>query len=115
VTPRGAGGTRSYEMARRLIERGHRVTMICGSYAGANIGLHGKPVRGIRNGDVDGIHVVEFCLPYSNYDSFLKRAWIFLRFAVQSSIFALTYDYDLLFATSTPLSVGIPGIVSRLL
>ena len=115
MTPRGAGSTRSYEMARRLIERGHRVTMICGSYAGANIGLHGKPVRGIRKGDVDGIHVVEFCLPYSNYDSFLKRAWIFLRFAVQSSIFARTYDYDLLFATSTPLTVGIPGIVGRLL
>ena len=115
ATPQGAGGTRSYEMARRLIERGHKVSMICGSYAGANTGLQGKPVRGIRKGDVDGIHVIEFCLPYSNYDGFLKRAWVFFRFAVQSSILALTYNYDLLFATSTPLTAGIPGIVGRLL
>lgn len=113
ATPRGAGGTRSYEMARRLIERGHKGTMICGSYAGAYTGLQGEPVKGIRQGDVDGIHVIEFYLPYSNYDSFLKRAWIFLRFAFQSSIIALTYDYDLLFATSTPLTAGIPGIVGR--
>ena len=41
--------------------------------------------------------------------------WVFFRFAVQSSILALTYNYDLLFATSTPLTAGIPGIVGRLL
>lgn len=113
-TPSGATGTRSYEMARRLVERGHRVTMVCGSYAGADTGLRGTPVRGIKRGDVDGIHVIEFCLPYSNYDSFLKRAWTFLRYAIQGSMLALTYDYDLLFATSTPLTAGIPGIVGRL-
>lgn len=28
-TPRGAGGIRSYEFARRLLARGHRVTMVC--------------------------------------------------------------------------------------
>jgi len=114
-TPSGPGGTRSYEMARGLIERGHRVTMVCGSYAGADTGLRGRPVRGIRKGDIDGIHVIEFCLPYSNYDGFLKRAWTFIRFAIQSSILAFTYDYDFLFATSTPLTAGIPGIVGHIL
>jgi hypothetical protein len=30
-TPEGAAGTRSYEMARRLLHEGHKVTMVCGS------------------------------------------------------------------------------------
>ncbi len=31
-TPKGMVGIRSYEMARRLVARGHQVTMVCGSY-----------------------------------------------------------------------------------
>ena len=31
------------------------------------------------------------------------------------NLFALKEDYDLLFATSTPLTAGIPGIVARLI
>jgi lipopolysaccharide/colanic/teichoic acid biosynthesis glycosyltransferase len=115
TTPQGSGGTRSYEMAKGLIERGHSVTMICGSYADANIGLNGEYIGGMRKGDVDGIHVIEFCLPYSNYDSLIKRAWIFLKYAIKSTIIAMKYDYDLLFATSTPLTAGVPGITASLL
>jgi glycosyltransferase involved in cell wall biosynthesis len=115
TTPQGAGGTRSYEMARRLIERGHKVTMVCGSYANANIGLNGDYVGGMREGDVDGIHVIEFCLPCSNHDSFIKRTWIFIKYAFKSSIIAIKYKYDLIFATSTPLTAGIPGIMASIL
>ncbi|MDP8293128.1 MAG: glycosyltransferase family 4 protein [Candidatus Orphnella occulta] len=115
VTPDGAGGTRSYAMARRLIERGHRVTMVCGSYSGANIKLQSKPKRGIKKGNIDGIDVIEFCLPYSNYGSSWKRVSAFLQFAIKSSIISLTYNYDMLFATSTPLTAGIPGILAHFL
>ncbi len=114
-TPAGATGTRSYEMARRLIEKGHRVTMVCGSGFMAKSGLGSEPQNGMREGWVDGIHVIEICLPYSNYDSLLKRAFIFLRFAVTSILIAWQQDYDLLFATSTPLTAGIPGIAMRCL
>lgn len=114
-TPAGATGTRSYEMARRLIEKGHRVTMVCGSGFLAKSGLGSEPRNGIREGWVDGIHVIEICLPYSNYDSLLKRASIFLQFALTSIGIAWKQDYDLLFATSTPLTAGIPGIVMRCL
>jgi glycosyltransferase involved in cell wall biosynthesis len=69
----------------------------------------------MRRGVVDGIEVVEFCLPYSNRDGFLKRTWTFLRFSLRSVRFALTSRYDLLFATSTPLTAGIPGICMKLL
>lgn len=114
-TPSGATGTRSYEMAQCLIDRGHHVTMVCGSGKMANSGLQGDPVNGMRRGLVDGIDVIELCLPYSNYDSFLRRSWTFLLFALHSIGLALHLKYDLLFATSTPLTAGIPGIFAGLL
>lgn len=113
-TPSGSTGTRSYEMGQHLIARGHSVTMVCGSGQMASSGLAGEPVDGMRRGDVDGIDVIELCLPYSNYDSFLKRAWIFLLYAWRSVKLALRLDFDLLFATSTPLTAGIPGIVMNI-
>jgi len=113
-TPSGSTGTRSYEMAQRLIARGHSVTMVCGSGQMASSGLAGEPVAGMRRGDVDGIDVIELCLPYSNYDGFVKRAWIFVLYAWRSVKLALRLKYDLLFATSTPLTAGIPGIVMKL-
>ncbi|MBP5078811.1 glycosyltransferase WbuB, partial [Pseudomonas chlororaphis] len=54
-TPKGAVGIRSYEMARRLIARGHQVSMVCGSYGGGQTGLEGPFVGGKRKGTVDGI------------------------------------------------------------
>jgi len=111
-TPRGAGGTRSYEMARRLIERGHEVTMVCGSSGSGDTGLAGGFRHGRRSGIVDGIMVVEFDLLYSNYDGFLKRSLTFLRFALRSIWLTITEKYDLVFATSTPLTAGLPGIAT---
>jgi len=112
-TPRGASGTRSYEMARRLVERGHEVTMICGSCGTTDTGLAGRFKHGRRSGIVDGIIVVEFDLPYSNYDGFLKRSLTFLRFALRSIGIAIVKDYDIVFATSTPLTAGFPGVAAR--
>ena len=112
-TPRGVGGTRSYKMARRLVERGHEVTMVCGSSGSGDTGLAGGFRHCRRSGIIDGIRVIEFDLPYSNYDGFLKRSLTFLRFALRSIGIVVTEKYDLVFATSTPLTVGIPGIAAR--
>jgi glycosyltransferase involved in cell wall biosynthesis len=113
VTPHGAGAIRSYAMARKLIERGHQVTMVCGSFSGGNTGLSGPYSKGVRRGSVDGIDVVEFDLAYSNHDGLLKRSWTFMKFALRSVMLALREPYDLVFATTTPLTAGIPGIVAR--
>lgn len=113
VSPYGAGGIRSYAMARKLIEHGHQVTMVCGSFSGGNTGLSGPYSKGVRRGSVDGIDVVEFDLAYSNHDSLLKRSWTFMKFALRSVMLALREPYDLVFATTTPLTAGIPGIMAR--
>lgn len=114
-TPRGSSGTRSYEMARRLIARGHRVTMVCGTYHGGETGLNGPFHRGLRRGSVDEIDVIELDVAYANSDGLLKRAWTFLKFAWRSVRLALNEPYDLIFSTTTPLTAGIPGIFARCL
>ena len=112
-TPSGATGIRSYEMAKKLLMRGHKVTMVCGSYNSAKTGLTSAFKNGMRQGQVDGIHVVEFELAYSNKDSFVKRFTTFIKFALRSMSYALTSDYDMVFATSTPLTAALPGMVGR--
>jgi len=112
-TPQGSSGTRSYEFAKALINAGHRVTMICGLKQNASLSLDYDANRGWFRGDVDGIDVISLPLPYSNRDSLAKRTMVFLRFALHGIWIALRHDYDLLFATSTPLTAGLPGIVAR--
>jgi len=112
-TPKGSAGIRSYQMARRLVDVGHEVTIVCGSYGGGETGLTSKFVRGRRRGVVEGIDIVEFDLAYSNSDGFLKRATVFFKFAARSVGLALGERYDVVFATTTPLTAGIPGIFAR--
>ena len=112
-TPKGSTGTRSYEMAQAAIKAGHEVTMVCGSFGVGCTGLDGPFTRGMRSDQVDGIDIIEFNLNYSNNLGLLLRAWIFTKFAFMSMFVALTYPYDILFATSTPLTAGIPGILGR--
>lgn len=112
-TPSGSTGIRSYEMAQRLLKHNHQVTMVCGSYGGGETGLTGQFIKGRREGVVDGIHIIEFDLAYSNADGLIKRAGTFLKFALKSIGIALTHKYDVVFATTTPLTAGIPGIFAR--
>ena len=62
---------------------------------------------------MDGIEVIEFDLPYSNHAGLLERGLVFLRYSWQSMQLALRSEADLVFATTTPLTAGIPGIAAR--
>jgi glycosyltransferase involved in cell wall biosynthesis len=114
TTPSGTGGTRSYEFARALIGRGHRVTMVCGKNDRDGLTLPFDSERQWSRGMIDGIDVIALPLPYSNRDSIARRARLFLGFAWRSTRLALRENYDVIFATSTPLTAGIPGIVMKL-
>lgn len=112
-TPSGSTAIRSYEMACHLLARGHQVTMVCGRYSGGVTGLIKPFENGWRRDKVDGIDVIEFDLAYSNADSFVKRTITFLKFAMISVRLAMTENYDIVFATTTPLTAGIPGVFAR--
>ena len=111
TTPTFGGGTRSYEMATELIRQGHAVTMVCGESVKLNLPTQKK---NISRGNVDAIDVIQIALSYSNKDSLLIRAISFIRFAIQGIQIALKEKYDIIFATSTPLTVGIPGIAAKI-
>src|SRR5688500_8543517 len=111
TTPSIGGGTRSYEFAKRLIARGHSVCVVCGEVVKLN--LPQSSTKGIFRGNVDGIDVIQISLPYSNKDGISKKAWTFLKFAYHGVKIALKEKYDILFATSTPLTAGIPGIMMK--
>jgi len=113
-TPEGSTGTRSYEFGKALVRAGHNVTIICGSYWIAESGLSGPFIKGMRKGYVEGMKIIELELPYSNAFGFINRTWFFLKYTIAGIRLALSDDYDLLFATSTPLTVGIPGIVAKI-
>lgn len=114
TTPDGTGGTRSYEFARALVEAGHQVTMVCGRSERSNLRLPWDDVCRWHRGEIEGIDVIALPLSYSNRDGLAKRAWLFWRFAWQGIRLALKLDYDLLFATSTPLTAVLPGVAMRL-
>lgn len=113
TTPSGSIGTRSYEFARRLLEAGHSVTMVCGASGRSETTLDAPFERGRRRGWVDGIDVVEFEIGYSTHDSIATRVRKFVRFGASATRIALTARYDLVFATSTPLTAALPGILAR--
>ncbi|MFC1574351.1 glycosyltransferase family 4 protein [Candidatus Latescibacterota bacterium] len=110
-TRSGSWGTRSYEMARKLVARGHQVTMLCGNSTLGHTGVKGR--QPVNRGNVEGIDVILLHLPYSNYDNFVKRSMTFLRFSFRSAKIVLTEDYDMVFATTTPLTTAIPGIIAK--
>jgi glycosyltransferase involved in cell wall biosynthesis len=112
-TPAGSTGTRSYEFAKRLIASGHEVTMVCGTYSVGNTGLVTPFVSGRREGEVEGVRIIEFHYPYSNNDGFLGRSVTFLKYAFRRVLVLWQKSHDLVFATSTPLTAGIPGIFAR--
>ena len=109
---KGPSGIRSFVMAKKLLDRGHKVTMVCGS--SGHTGLEGPFIRGRRKGKYEGIDIIEINLPYSNHYSLPKRAIVFIRFSIKSILIVFQEKYDIVLASSTPLTAGIPGIFSKL-
>lgn len=96
--PSEGGGGRPYEFARRLVSEGHNVTVIAGGATDAQYAL-------------DGINVVQVGAAYNNRMGLKARLWSFAKFMAKSSIAAARTPADLVFASSTPLTVAIPGVI----
>ena len=107
-TRKGSSGTRSYEFSKYLISRGHRVTIITGISDLSDI----KSKKLIRQRSIQGINVIALNITYSNYMPFIRRIIAFLSFAALATISGLFMkNPDIIFATSTPLTAGIPGLI----
>ena len=104
--PKMAGGIRSYEQARRLVERGHEVHVVTTDIT------EGKRELGWRETDDDGVHVHWFSVPYANTMSYARRLRAFAEFMMLATVKATRLKADLVFATSTPLTVAVPGVLA---
>ena len=109
----GAGGTRSYEFARALIKRGHFVTVVCGQVENGGLRLPFDRRRRWFRGELEGIDVISLPIPYSNNFGTLKRVVCFVAYAWRALGLVVTESCDLVFATSTPISVFVPGTFAR--
>jgi glycosyltransferase involved in cell wall biosynthesis len=113
--PAGSTATRSDSLTRALAARGHDVTLACGRYDGAVTGLEGPFRHGRRDGRVGGLRVVEFDIPCGNALTLRARAGAFLRFAARAAPLAVRAEFDLVVASSTPLTVAIPALIAQAL
>lgn len=103
-TPREAGGTRSYWISQKLLEKGHEVTMITTA----------RKKDAQKYMDVDGISVIYLRIPYSNHMGILRRFQSFFSFMLYSTWIILKGPkYDTIIATSTPLTVGFPALIAK--
>jgi len=98
-----SGGTRSYEMARRLVAKGHEVDMVTSW-------RQDDGRKGWFETEEAGIRVHWLPVAYSNHMSFRQRIKAFAYFAVGSARKAASIPADVVVATSTPLTIALPGI-----
>ncbi|NLB60028.1 MAG: glycosyltransferase family 4 protein, partial [Lentisphaerae bacterium] len=102
-TPTMAGGTRSYEMARRLTAAGHEVHMVTSWRKDDNR-------RGWYRTEDAGIQVHWLPVPYSNRMKYPARIKAFCRFAFAAARKAASLGGDIIFATSTPLTIALSAV-----
>jgi len=114
ATRKGRTGTRSYEFARHLVKKGHRVTMITSGLRNGQFPVeHGDKYT---ETEVEGIKVVSIAAGYNDpYVGTATPSWQrmlkFYEFAWLSVRVGMKLDRpDVVFATHTPLTVGLAGI-----
>ncbi len=100
------GSIRSYVFAKHLIKRGHEVFVITTSRD-----IYQKNRKNMTN--ESKINVIWIRVSYSNRMKFIRRLWAFSQFALFSTYYALRLKPDLVFATSTPLTVAIPAVIAK--
>ena len=111
TTPLGITGTRSYEFARRWVAKGHRVTMLTSTANLTSEDLVQAHGRFFKRFTVDGIDVLAMDVPYKQQMGNLKRCLSFVTFMLLASAVALFIKkVDVVYATSTPLTIGIPAL-----
>jgi len=98
-----SSGTRSYEMARRLVEKGHTVYMISSKHSHSGFKERNFSIE-------EGIFVWWLPVIYSNNMNFFQRIYSFITYCICAYKMGRKLNYELVFASSTPLTVAIPGI-----
>jgi len=106
--PSESGGTRSFDLASRFIMEGHKVEMVT-STSDEKYRTRSRWAKVEKKGLV--VHYIY--LPYGNHMSYFQRSLVFFQFLWYSTIKLLSLNCDIVLATSTPLTIGIPVLFKK--
>lgn len=106
--PHESGGTRSYDLATGFVLSGHSVEVITST-------SDEKYKSGNRWTTIEHMDLIVhyIYLPYGNHMSYFTRALVFFQFLYFSSFKLLFLKGDIVLATSTPLTIGIPALLKK--
>lgn len=104
--PTDVGGGRCFEAAVRLAARGHNVDVVTSDRSPSS--AEGWSVR-----EMSGFKVHSLPNAYSNDMSYPRRIAAFVRFAVAAGLYSVKLEGDLVFASSTPLTIAIPAVLAK--
>lgn len=109
------GGTRHFELARLLVARGHKVTIIASpiSYITGSVA---QPVSSTEEALPDGVRILRASVYSAHHKSFVHRMLAFFSFMLSSFWLGLgVRDLDLVWGTSPPIFQGFTALlVARL-
>ena len=90
---------------------GHKVTVVTSTYAKSDI----RSDSFISRFKIDGIDIIHINVRIDNKAGFSSRVFAFVSYCIVASYFAVTERSDVAIASSGPITVGIPGIIARIL
>lgn len=110
-TPDQFGGLRGYKNALHLVKRGHRVTVISGSRSyHSSASIKRSAQCWLLEETIDGIEVVWVDPLFHYHRSFSHRMLSFLMFMILATLVGLRIKSDVVYVTSPPLTVILPGL-----
>jgi glycosyltransferase involved in cell wall biosynthesis len=106
--PNESGGTRSYDLATGFVASSHLVEIITAT-------SDEKYKTGKRWVQIEqkGLIVHYIYLPYGNHLSYFQRSLVFFQFLWFSTFKLFSLKGDIVLATSTPLTIGIPALLKK--
>ena len=105
ISPRD---TRSYDLSASFVKLGHVLVIITST---SNKMYENSSKWNIEL--TENLEIHRIYLPYSNHFSNFKRSLVFLKFLWYASFRLLRLKGDVLLATSTPLTIGIPALIKK--
>ena len=108
----GVGSTKPYDLARHLVRQGHEVTVICGrGYLSQGMAV---PPGLVCRMEIEGIKLRVLGVEYRQKMGFARRLWAFASFTLMAMLMVcFMRPFDVLVASSTPLTVGLVGLLTR--
>lgn len=109
-TPKGSWGTRIYEFSKEWVKQGHDVTVVTSLYSKSDL----KATKFIETQIIEGIEVKVINIKIDNKQPIIKRITSFILYSIIASWYGLKIKADIAIASSGPITVGLPGLISKI-